>query len=212
MEKVSPWWLHYKTHFDTCACAPTHPHTQWQGYCLPPTLSPIYWIHINEAWHCEGGYHNYNKWFFEGCRTMEVGGANVRRRLLGQRWCLEYKMNAVIDRLTICTQTHRLHSSVSRSLTQLFSFISFPFFLLTQTNQSTCVLTPKSHSLTCPRVFTSILEGLTSVETNCLIELQHQHSAACLYQLCSFFLITQQPYSPLWSIFRLHKYVRPFTT
>lgn len=66
-------------------------------------------------------------------------------------------------------------------------FHLFPFFLLTQTNQCTCVLTPKSHSLTCPRVFTSILEGLTSVETNCLIELQHQHSAACLYQLCSFF-------------------------
>lgn len=43
---------------------------------------------------------------------------------------------------------------------------------------TSCVLTPKSHSLTCPRVFTSILEGLTS----------------------------------LWSIFRLHKYVRPFTT
>lgn len=94
----------------------------------------------------------------------------------------------------------------------------FPSFLLsfapTQTNQSTCVLTPKSHSLTCPRVFTSILEGLTSVKTNCLIELQNQHSAACLYQLCtsSFFFFTQQSYSPLWSIFRLHKYVRPFTT
>lgn len=27
-----------------------HTHTWWQGYCLPPTLSPpIYWIHINAA-------------------------------------------------------------------------------------------------------------------------------------------------------------------
>lgn len=59
---------------------------------------------------------------------------------------------------------------------------------LTQTHRRTCVLTPKSHSLTCPRVFTSILEGLTSVETNCLRELQNQHSVACLYQPGFFFL------------------------
>lgn len=28
----------------------------------------------------------------------------------------------------------------------------------------TCVLTPKSHSFTCPRVLTSMLEGFTSVK------------------------------------------------
>ncbi len=71
----------------------------------------------------------------------------------------------------------------------------FPSITLTQTNQCTCVLTPKSQSLTCPRVFTSILEGLTSAKTNCLIELQHQHSVACLYKLLSvlllFFFLTQ---------------------
>lgn len=65
--------------------------------------------------------------------------------------------------------------------------------MLTQTNQHTCVLTPKSQSLTCPRVFTSILEGLTSAETNCLIELQHQHSVARLSKLFLFFFFNNKP-------------------
>ncbi len=115
-------------------------------------------------------------------------------------------MNAVIDRLTICTQIY------AHTLTQIaqgygdsaidncFIFFSLPSSLslalsimLTQTNQCTCVLTPKSQSLTCPRVFTSILEGLTSAETNCLIKLQHQHSVACLYQLYSLLFNNTEP-------------------
>lgn len=137
-------------------------------------------------------------------------------------------MNAVIDRLTICTQScAHMHTDCTGqwrcSYRQLFfsPLLSCPSFLtlsimLTQTNQCTCVLTPKSQSLTCPRVFTSILEGLTSAETNCSVELQHQHSLACLYKLCSFFYLINRacalPYSPLCSIFRLHRYVRPLTT
>lgn len=101
-------------------------------------------------------------------------------------------MNAVIDRLTICAHTRTLHRPVEKQLLSIVSPLLYPSFLplypsLTQTNQFTCVLTPKSQSLTCPRVFTSILDGLTSAETNCLIKLQHQHSSARLYQLCSFF-------------------------
>ena len=40
---------HTHTHTQTHARTHTHTHTQWRDYCLPPTLSHIYWIHINEA-------------------------------------------------------------------------------------------------------------------------------------------------------------------
>lgn len=140
--------------------------------------------------------HNYNKWFsflffLWGCRTM------VARQL---KWVEELNMRRMIDRLT--RRTHCVSSLLHFSLSFAVMFL--------QTNQRTCVLTPKSQSLTCPRVFTSILDGLTSVETNCPVELQDKHCVAIIYQ--SQHAAKAPLYSPRWSIFRLHRYVRPLTT
>lgn len=118
-------------------------------------------------------------------------------------------MNIVIDKLIIYTHTQACtHNATAQDCNQAdlancsYSCLSFDILsqCLIQTHRRTCVLTPKSHSLTCPRVFTSILEGLTSVETNCLRELQNQHSVARLYQLCFFFFFLNNSTTLLTSV------------
>lgn len=175
-------------------------------HCPSPTLSP--------------NLLNTYQWGLALCVWVIIITSDFSQRLQNNRggglmweedpWdsadVLSWKMNVVIDKLTICThtQTRREHRTAVFEATDNCSFssllylpFSFPLSLmLAQTNQCTCVLTPKSQSLTRPRVFTSILEGLTSVETNCFIELQHQHTVACLYQPCSF-LITRRPCTTL---------------
>lgn len=193
---------HARTH--TC----TRTHTR-QDYCLLPKLSPHLLNTYQWGFAVVGAGHNYNKWFFFRRQNngREGGGAvNMSGRPSGEcanvlswkwkGWLTGWPHAAVMRLQTIAP----LPPSIFLSLT----------VMIAQTNQSTCVLTPKSQSLTCPRVFTSILDGLTSVETNCLIELQHKHCAAII---CQPQLGARAPlYSPRWSIFRLHRYVRPLTT
>lgn len=192
--KVCPWWLHYKTHTD----AHTDLHTRTPLSVTHAFPQSTEYISMRLGVVCVG--HNYNKWFFWEAAEQWRWGVNVRGRPLGQRWCLELENECgdwQADHMHAHTDTPRAQDWGFWSHRQLFFFFSPPLSLmLAQTNQCTCVLTPKSQSLTRPRVFTSILEGLTSVETNCFIELQHQHTAACLYQPCSF-LITRRPCTTL---------------
>lgn len=199
--KVCPWWLHYKTHTDAhtdlhtrTPLSVTHAFPQSTEYISMRLGVVCVWVII------------ITSDFSERLQNNGGGGLMWEEDPWDSADVLSWKMNVVIDKLTICTrtQTRREHRTEVFEATDNCSFssllylpFSFPLLLmLAQTNQCTCVLTPKSQSLTRPRVFTSILEGLTSVETNCFIELQHQHTAACLYQPCSF-LITRRPCTTL---------------
>lgn len=103
------------------------------------------------------------------------GGVNMRGRPLGQRWVENESSDWQVDHM--CADCGVILHPLSAGFTQ--------------TNQRTCVLTPKSQSLTCPRVFTSILDGLTSAETNYWIELQPQQLGSLPLSSPFYYLNTQ---------------------
>lgn len=113
--------------------ARAHTHTWWQGYCLPPTLSPpIYWIHINAARRgvCVCVIIIASDFFFfqRMQNNGRGGGVNVRRWPWGWLWCLECRMNAVIDKLTTWTHTLWMHRAAAAQLHSTASSHFHPAF------------------------------------------------------------------------------------